>query len=41
MAAADVLVPGRGLAFDGYVLEPAVERAYRQAKGEDPPEGQG
>ena len=29
----------RGRAFDAYVLAPAVERAYRQAKGEDPPEG--
>jgi hypothetical protein len=32
---------GRGLAFDAFVLAPAVERAYRQAKGEDPPEGRG
>jgi cyclase len=30
---------GRGAAFDSFVLAPAVERAYRQAKGEDPPEG--
>jgi glyoxylase-like metal-dependent hydrolase (beta-lactamase superfamily II) len=29
----------RGHAFDAFVLAPAVERAYRQAKGEDPPEG--
>lgn len=26
-------------AFDAYVLAPGVERAYRQARGEDPPEG--
>lgn len=31
----------RGRAFDSFVLAPAVERAYRQAKGEDPPEGRG
>jgi glyoxylase-like metal-dependent hydrolase (beta-lactamase superfamily II) len=29
----------RGQAFDAFVLAPAIERAYRQAKGEDPPEG--
>jgi glyoxylase-like metal-dependent hydrolase (beta-lactamase superfamily II) len=29
----------RGPAFDSFVLAPAVERAWRQAKGEDPPEG--
>lgn len=29
----------RGRAFDAFWLAPAVERAYRQAKGEDPPEG--
>jgi glyoxylase-like metal-dependent hydrolase (beta-lactamase superfamily II) len=29
----------RGRAFDAFVLAPAIERAYRQAKGEDPPEG--
>jgi glyoxylase-like metal-dependent hydrolase (beta-lactamase superfamily II) len=29
----------RGRAFDAYWLAPAVERAWRQAKGEDPPEG--
>jgi cyclase len=31
--------PDRGRAFDSFWLAPAVERAYRQAKGEDPPEG--
>jgi len=30
---------GRGPAFDAFVLAPAIERAYRQAKGEDPGEG--
>ncbi|HEX9799733.1 MAG TPA: MBL fold metallo-hydrolase [Thermoanaerobaculia bacterium] len=29
----------RGPAFDSFVLAPAIERAWRQAKGEDPPEG--
>lgn len=29
----------RGRAFDAFWLAPAVERAYRQAKGEDPTEG--
>jgi cyclase len=29
----------RGRAFDAFWLAPAVERAYRQAAGEDPPEG--
>jgi len=29
----------RGRAFDAFVLAPAVERAWRQARGEDPPEG--
>jgi cyclase len=29
----------RGRAFDAYWLAPAVERAWRQAKGENPPEG--
>jgi len=28
-----------GRAFDSFVVEPAVERAWRQAMGEDPPEG--
>lgn len=28
-----------GRAFDAFVLAPAVERAWRQARGEDPPEG--
>ncbi len=29
----------RGPAFDAFVLSPAIERAYRQAKGENPGEG--
>lgn len=29
---------GLGSAFDSFVLAPAIERAFRQAKGEDPPE---
>jgi len=30
---------GGSRSFDGFVVEPAIERAWRQAMGEDPPEG--